>query len=105
MSFDVLINGVGDAFSRRHWGTNFLCRSGDFVLAVDCPDSYRRALNTNKFAHAGQELDAAGLPVRVVGEKHAVIHPEANNADEMSTEDADSTEHRRQQRQRYHQLR
>lgn len=58
MSFEVLINGVGDAFSRHHWGTNFLCRSGEFVLAVDCPDSYRRALNTNKFAHAGDELDA-----------------------------------------------
>lgn len=58
MSFEILVNGVGDAFSRRHWGTNFLCRSGDFVLAVDCPDSYRRALKANGFEHGGATLDA-----------------------------------------------
>ncbi len=56
--FDLLINGVGDAFSRRHWGTNFLCRKDGFVLAVDCPDSYRRALRDNAFDHDGDTLDA-----------------------------------------------
>lgn len=56
--FDLMINGVGDAFSRHHWGTNFLCRKDGFVLAVDCPDSYRRALKDNAFDHEGTLLDA-----------------------------------------------
>ena len=56
--FEVLMNGVGDAFSVRHWGTNFLCRAGDFVLAVDCPDAYRRALKANAFDHGDGTLDA-----------------------------------------------
>lgn len=57
--FEVLMNGVGDAFSVKHWGTNFLCRSRDgFVLAIDCPDSYRRALKSNAFQHDDGLLDA-----------------------------------------------
>lgn len=49
MSFEILMNGVGNAFSRVHWGTNFLVRDGSYCLAVDCPDSYLRALAENDF--------------------------------------------------------
>lgn len=56
--FELLFVGVGDAFSRQHWGTSFLCRHDDFVLAVDCPDSYRRALHEARFEHRDEPLDA-----------------------------------------------
>lgn len=56
--FEAMFVGVGDGFSRDHWGTSFLCRKDDFVLAVDCPDAYRRALRDADFAHRGEPLDA-----------------------------------------------
>lgn len=68
--FELLINGVGDAFSRAHWGTNFLCRHDGFVLAVDCPDSYRRALQSNGFAHDGTTLDAHHLDAMFLTHLH-----------------------------------
>ncbi len=47
---EVMFNGVGDAFSTKHWGTSFVLRDPTgFTLAIDCPDSYRRALETNGF--------------------------------------------------------
>lgn len=56
--FELLLNGTGDAFSVKHWGTNFLCRKDDFVLAVDCPDSYRRALLGNDWGFDIDGIDA-----------------------------------------------
>jgi ribonuclease BN (tRNA processing enzyme) len=56
MSFEILMNGVGNAFSRVHWGTSFVVRDGSFCLAVDCPDSYLRALAANDFDHEGDSL-------------------------------------------------
>lgn len=50
---EVFVVGVGDAFSTRHWGTSFLVREGEFVLAVDCPDSYLRALTEHAWPHQG----------------------------------------------------
>jgi len=44
MSFEVVVLGVGDAFSAVHHPTSFLCLCEGFVLAVDCPDGYRRML-------------------------------------------------------------
>lgn len=70
MGFEVLINGVGDAFSRRHFGTNFLCRRDDFVLAVDCPDSYRRALQANGFSHGDGKLDAQDIDAMFLTHLH-----------------------------------
>ncbi len=70
MGFEVLMNGVGDAFSRKSWGTNFLCRRGEFVLAVDCPDSYRRALEANGFEHEGRPLDADAIDAMVITHLH-----------------------------------
>ena len=68
--FELLINGVGDAFSVRHWGTSFLVRAEGFTLAVDCPDSYRRALATNAFDHGGRALEASDLDGLVLTHLH-----------------------------------
>ncbi len=57
MAFDVMVGGVGDAFSLDHYGTHFLLRKGDFVLGIDCPDHYRRALRDNGFPGV-EHLDA-----------------------------------------------
>jgi L-ascorbate metabolism protein UlaG (beta-lactamase superfamily) len=46
-------------------------------IREDAPDVAERV----HVVSPGQELDAAGLPVRVVGEKHAVIHPELPHFD------------------------
>lgn len=53
---DVFVVGVGDAFSTKHWGTSFLVRQDGFVLAVDCGDSYLRALREHALPHAGGEF-------------------------------------------------
>ncbi|MFZ5893489.1 MAG: MBL fold metallo-hydrolase [Myxococcota bacterium] len=42
--FNVTALGVGDTFSARHFPTSLLLSSSGFNLAIDCPDSYRRAL-------------------------------------------------------------
>jgi ribonuclease BN (tRNA processing enzyme) len=52
------MNGTGDAFSVERFGTNFICDSGEFRLAVDCPDSYRRALVENDFGFDVDGIDA-----------------------------------------------
>lgn len=70
MGFDVLVNGAGDAFSRRDYGTNFLLRRDDFVLGIDCPDAYRRALAENGFDHRGDELTVQDLDALFVTHLH-----------------------------------
>lgn len=70
MAFDVLTSGVGNAFSQRHWGTHFLVRQGDFVLGIDCPDSYRRALGEHAFQHDGDTLDVDDLDGLVITHLH-----------------------------------
>ncbi|RVU43148.1 ribonuclease Z [Lujinxingia sediminis] len=74
MAFELCINGVGDAFSTRHFGTNFLLRRDDFVLAVDCPDLYRRALAENRFAPPkgadGEYLDVDGISAMILTHLH-----------------------------------
>ena len=68
--FELLITGVGDAFSTIHWGTHFLVRKDDFLLAIDCPDSYRRALTSSGLTHAGQPLDAQHLSAMILTHLH-----------------------------------
>ena len=46
-------------------------------IREDAPDVAERV----RVVRPGEELDAAGVPVRVVGEKHAVIHPEMPHFD------------------------
>lgn len=70
MSFDILMNGVGNAFSREHYGTNFILKKDEFVLAVDCPDSYRNALHDHSFEHKGEELDVDALDAIVITHLH-----------------------------------
>jgi ribonuclease BN (tRNA processing enzyme) len=41
---EVLALGVGDTFTLKHHTSAVLIRCGGFHLAVDCPDSYGRAL-------------------------------------------------------------
>jgi ribonuclease BN (tRNA processing enzyme) len=68
--FEVLMTGVGDAFSTRHWGTHFLLRKDDYILAIDCPDSYRRALRTSGFQHGTEPLDAHHIDAMVLTHLH-----------------------------------
>ena len=68
--FEVCMIGVGDAFSTQHWGTNFLVRSEDFVLAIDCPDSYRRALRESGFERGGAPIDAEHLDAMILTHLH-----------------------------------
>jgi ribonuclease BN (tRNA processing enzyme) len=70
MSFEILMNGVGDAFSTLHFGTNFLLRRGDFVLAIDCPDSYRRALDVNDFRHGEGSLEVGDIDAMIITHLH-----------------------------------
>lgn len=68
---EVLFGGVGDAFSIDNYGTHFFVRSNDgFVLAVDCPDSYRRALKENAFPHKGGTLDVDDLDAMFITHLH-----------------------------------
>lgn len=53
MAFELMIGGVGDAFSTDHYGTHFLFRKDGFILGIDCPDLYRRALRDNAFERSG----------------------------------------------------
>ncbi len=79
--FEVLMTGVGDAFSVKHWGTHFVLRKDDFVLGVDCPDSYRRALRSSGFTHKGEPLDAQHLDAMILTH----LHGDHVNGLEMTT--------------------
>lgn len=70
MSFQILMNGIGNAFSREHYGTNFLLQKDDFLLAVDCPDSYRNALQDHAFGHAGEEVDVDAIDAMIITHLH-----------------------------------
>jgi ribonuclease BN (tRNA processing enzyme) len=54
--FQVLVVGVGDAFTARHHSTSVVLRADGFSLGIDCPDRYREALQT-----AGAKAGQAGL--------------------------------------------
>ena len=57
----ICVVGVGDAFSAKHWGTNFLVQHQGATIAVDCPDSYFRALSESGFGVTVDDLDALVL--------------------------------------------
>lgn len=61
MGFEVLIGGVGDAFSLNHHGTHFFVRKGDFLFAVDCPDSFRRSLGEHRFGEEEGPMEVGDL--------------------------------------------
>lgn len=60
MAFEVLIGGVGDAFSRVHYGTHLLIRKDGFLLAIDCPDYFARAMDEHRFEPSVQ-LDVGDI--------------------------------------------
>lgn len=68
--FQILMNGVGDAFSKVHWGTHFLVQKGDYLLAIDCPDSYLRAIAMSSFEHRGEPLDAQHIDAMFLTHLH-----------------------------------
>lgn len=70
MSFELWMNGVGDAFSIKHYKTNFLVAKGGFVLGVDCGDSYRRALHDNGWTLGGTQLDVDRVDALVLTHLH-----------------------------------
>ncbi|AWV90990.1 MBL fold metallo-hydrolase [Bradymonas sediminis] len=74
MSFDILMTGVGNAFSRQHYGMSFLLQKDDFLLAVDCPDNYRTALQEHDFQHTvggeGRTIDVDIIDAIVITHLH-----------------------------------
>lgn len=58
---EILVVGVGDAFSEKYWGTSFLVRTPGSLLAVDCPDSYFKALKSSGFGLRVDDLDGLFL--------------------------------------------
>ena len=68
---EILFGGVGDAFSTDNYGTHFFVRSQDgFLLAVDCPDSYRRAMKENAFPHNGGTLGVDDIDAMFITHLH-----------------------------------
>ncbi len=68
---EILFGGVGDAFSTDNYGTHFFVRSkNDFILAVDCPDSYRRALKENAFEYKAGTLDVGDIDAMFITHLH-----------------------------------
>lgn len=59
-SFEVVVLGVGDAFSERHRPTALLLICDDFHLAVDCPDGYLAALRSASDS-TGRQLTASKI--------------------------------------------
>ena len=70
MGFALLMNGVGDAFSLRHYGTSFLLERGEEIYAVDCPDLYRRALREHAFPYKEGILDVEHLDGLILTHLH-----------------------------------
>ena len=60
MAFEVLVLGVGDAFSVRHLPTSFVLACDGHRLAIDCPDRYRAVL-ADACKRAGQAIEFAGI--------------------------------------------
>ncbi len=56
----VLVLGVGDAFTRLHFGTSALLEGPDGFVLLDCPDLVHRALHEAS-ARAGWKVDAMGI--------------------------------------------
>ncbi len=58
MTFEVIVLGVGDAFTERYFPSALLLHCDDTFLAVDCPDLYRRVLR-EAGERAGRSLSAS----------------------------------------------
>ncbi len=56
----VLILGVGDAFTRAHFGSSALVEGPDGYLLIDCPDLVHRAIHEAS-RRAGWDVDASKI--------------------------------------------
>ena len=70
MSLEVLVLGVGDAFSALHYSTCLALRAEGQWLLVDCPHPIRKILRESSL-RAGLELDVGDLAGVVVTHLHA----------------------------------
>ncbi|MBL4847606.1 MAG: MBL fold metallo-hydrolase [Planctomycetes bacterium] len=70
MSLEVLVLGVGDAFSALHYSTCLALRAEGQWLLIDCPHPIRKILRESSQL-AGLELDVGDLAGVVVTHLHA----------------------------------
>ena len=66
----VLILGVGDAFSRVHYGSSCLIDTGRGYVGIDCPDPYHRVLHEASRA-AGWRVTADHIDDYILTHLHA----------------------------------
>ncbi|HEY3356826.1 MAG TPA: MBL fold metallo-hydrolase [Polyangia bacterium] len=69
MPLEVIVLGVGDAFSERYHPSALLLRCDGFTLAVDCPDMYRAALR-RAGARAGLALSVGAVDAFLITHVH-----------------------------------
>ena len=69
MKFEVIVLGVGDAFSERYYPASMLlCYEGQY-LAIDCPDRYRAVLR-HTAERSGRPLDLSKINDFVITHVH-----------------------------------
>lgn len=65
----VLIVGIGDAFSTKHFGTSCVIEGPEGLILVDCPDAVLRGLSEASTA-SGWRVDAASIRDIVITHLH-----------------------------------
>lgn len=65
----VLIIGVGDAFTRRHFGSSAIIRTQRGLVLIDCPDPIHRAVH-EAASTAGWLVDAVDIDDVIVTHLH-----------------------------------
>ena len=68
-SFEVVVLGVGDAFSEIHRPTSLLLVCDGFYLGVDCPDGYLATLRSAS-ERGGRKLSAANINHMLITHVH-----------------------------------
>ncbi len=66
---EIVVLGVGDTFSERHFGSSLLLRCGSFCLGIDCPDRYRAVLQAAA-ERSGQALTLADIDHLLITHVH-----------------------------------
>jgi len=67
--FQVMVLGVGDAFSEKHRSSALLLQCRGFHLAIDCPDSYRAVLRAASLA-SGRPIDGSDVDHVLITHMH-----------------------------------
>lgn len=67
--FEVIALGVGDTFSDRHHTSALLLSCDGFLLAVDCPDTYRRVVR-DAAERSGRAIDLAEIDHMLITHVH-----------------------------------